>query len=174
MRHLLLLPLVLSLVSGEARAQAPARYEFGVDVAAAYQTADGDGLFSFRTPVDVRIGFVSPNPITLETRFSMTLASGGGITAFIFDPGVNVLFKLGQRPAGQLAGPYVTVGADVAVVSLSGGGTSGNSTTVSLNGGIGTRVGSGASLTRYEGFLGYTPDGGVLTIGIRAGLSFFK
>jgi hypothetical protein len=171
-------PLLLAvLFASAARAQTPetVKHEFGVDLTAAYAfaTGGGSGAFVLQTPVDVRINFAPRSPMSLEARFSFSMVTGGGATLIGFDPGVNVLFRMGQRQTNPLTGTYLTVGASVQIVSISGS-LGGSSNEVALNAGIGTRTGSGTSLTRFEGFVGYMPDSSVFQLGLRAGLSFFR
>jgi hypothetical protein len=156
-------------------------HEFGVDVGIGYaKPSGGTGTFAIATPVDVRVGFVSSGSMMVEPRFTLNFISGGG-TFIAFDPGVNVLFKLGQGTGmHNLMGPYFTVGADANIVSSKpSGGTSTSGAIIGVNGGIGTRMPYGSGATRLEAFVGYklkntsllSPN--TFVIGARIGLSLW-
>jgi len=161
------------------------KHEFGVDLGVAYSKASGcvgscPGIFQVFTPVDVRIGLHPGNAMMIEPRFTFGLVSGGGSTLLSFDPGVNVLFRMGSGSGMHgIMGPYVTVGADVGIVSVSGGGNSTSGGVLGVNGGIGTRMPFGTAATRLEAFVGYkfkntklgSPN--TLHLGVRMGLSLF-
>jgi hypothetical protein len=163
----------------------PPKHEFGVDMAVVYSkpSCTGcDGTFQIGTPVDVRIGLNPAGSMMIEPRFTFALLTGGGSTLLSFDPGVNVLFRMGHgHGLHNMLGPYFTVGADVGIVSAkSTGNPSTSGAVIGVNGGIGSRMafGSGAA-TRVELFVGYqlkntklgSPN--TLNIGARLGLSLF-
>jgi hypothetical protein len=181
---------VVALVSlpAVARAQMTGMptHEFGVDVGLAYSHVGSGcttdcGTFSVSTPVDVRIGFISSGPMMVEPRFTFALITGGG-TLIMFDPDVNVLFRMGAGTGMQhLMGPYLTagVGAHIESLSPSGGGTSTSGAAFAINGGIGTRVSYGSGATRAEAFVKYIFESAkigvpaTLQVGARLGLSLF-
>ena len=154
------------------------KHEFGVDLAAVYaKPSGGSGTFSIFTPVDVRVGFVSAGAIQPELRLNFNFASGGG-TFIQFDPGLNLLWKMGS--ATNMHGPYLTAGADVNIISSHPSGlTTTSGVIATVNGGIGTRIPYGSAATRLEGFVGYSfkstklgvPN--TLSIGARIGLSLW-
>jgi hypothetical protein len=160
------------------------KHEFGVDIGVAYSKPSCTGckgIVQVGTPVDVRIGLNPAGAMMIEPRFTFALLSGGGATFLSFDPGVNVLFRMGHgHGMHNMMGPYFTVGADVGIVSSS---STGNPTTsgavIGFNGGLGSRMPFGASATRVELFVGYqlkntklgSPS--TLNIGGRIGLSLF-
>ncbi len=104
-----------AVASAQAMGPGHPTHEFGVDLAAVYsKPSGGSSGFSIFTPVDVRIAHISPGMVEPELRMTLNFASGGG-TFISFDPGVNLLFKMGS--ATHMNGPYFTVGADVNVIS---------------------------------------------------------
>jgi hypothetical protein len=154
-------------------------HEFGVDLAAVYsKPSGGSSGFSIFTPVDVRVGFISEGMMQPEARLTLNFASGGG-TFISFDPGLNMIFKMGS--ATHMHGPYFTVGADVNIISLKPtGGTSTSGAIITINGGLGARGMWGATAgKRVEGFVAYSLKNtslgapNTLHIGARLGLSFF-
>lgn len=155
-------------------------HEFGVDMVLGYsKPSGGSGTFAIFTPVDVRLGFVSSGSIQPEARMSLSFASGGG-TFINFQPGVNLLFKMGSGT--PMRGTYLTAGADVQIISSKpSGGTSTSGAIITLNGGIGTRMAAGPTAAkRLEGFVAYSLKNTSLgapntfSVGARVGLSFFK
>jgi hypothetical protein len=157
------------------------KHEFGVDVFAAYQKpSGGSGGLLVATPVDVRVGFVSSGSMMFETRSSFSFASGGG-TFIGFNPGVNVLFRIGQGTGNHnLMGRYFTVGADINVQSFKITGLpSASGAVIAINGGVGTRMAYGSAATRIELFGRYllkntklgSPN--TLQVGARLGLSLW-
>lgn len=169
------------LAPAEIQAQAPT-HEFGVDVGVSYSDpSPGSGVFLINGPIgDIRIGFITSKSMMLETRFNFVFASGGG-TTIVFDPGLNLLFKMGQGTGTRnLMGMYLTVGADAAIISVKTTGFPSNSGVVpTINAGIGSRMAWGSNgAKRAELFVAYTlknSDLGVpntLTLGARLGLSF--
>jgi hypothetical protein len=180
----------LVAVPAMARAQARAgggmgmdmpKHEFGVDAALVYSSpSGGTATFNVFTPVDVRVGFVSSGKMMWEPRLTLNFASGGG-TFLTFDPGVNVLFKLGNGTGHHnMMGPYWTVGGDINIISNSPtGGTSVSGQVITINGGIGTRMAWGSAAKRIEGFVAYSLKNTSLGvpntfhIGARVGLSLW-
>jgi hypothetical protein len=171
-----------ALVAAPAVAQAQARggmamggrpkHEFGVDIIGYLNSPSGgtSGLV-VTTPVDVRVGFVSASNMSWEGRFSAFLSTAG-TTFYSIDPGVNVLFKMGQGTMTN--NTYFTVGADA---DLRGSSPSG--VVPGINGGIGIRRPYGSAAWRLEASARYqfknTSLGFVSTfqVGVRAGLSLW-
>jgi hypothetical protein len=160
--------------SGMAMGGSP-HHEFGVDIVAGLQSfgsGGGSGLF-VGTPVDVRVGFVSASNMSWEGRLNLSLATVG-TTRYSFDPGANLLFKMGR---GTLQNnKYFTVGADLNIEQL-GPGASG--VVPAINGGIGMRRPYGTGSWRFEAFVRYlfknttVAPASEFQIGVRAGLSLW-
>jgi hypothetical protein len=185
----------LAMVPALAQAQARGgmagmgepKHEFGVDVGIAYShigslggvsCTTGCSGFTIGTPVDVRIGLVSSGNMMWEPRFTFNFVSQGG-TSIQFDPGVNVLFKMGQSTARN-HNKYFTVGVDANILSSSPtGGTSTSGVILGFNAGVGMRNPLGSAATRMEAFLGYKLSNttlnapSTLLIGARIGLSLW-
>lgn len=147
-------------------------HEIGVDVALAWVKPSGvNGMLSLMTPVDVRVGFPSRGPLSVEPRFSLSLLADGG-TQYSFDPGVNLLYRLGGTSVNR--NHYATFGADI---DLRKAGRSG--AIFALNGGVGMRRPWGAGAFRTEFFLRYAFEDtalgapNTLSLGVRAGLSLW-
>jgi hypothetical protein len=166
--------LVVALLAapGVARAQRMGEHEIGVDAAVAWVKPSGvDASLTIMTPVDVRVGFPSRGPLSVEPRFSLFLQSDGG-TRYSIDPGVNLLYRLGGTAANH--NRYLTFGADI---DLEKAGTSGS--IFALNGGYGMRHPWGAGAFRTEFFFRYAFEDtrlgvpNTLTLGVRAGLSMW-
>jgi len=162
-----------------------ARHEFGVDLSLMY-TKEGSGcstdcsLFRALTPVDVRIGFLSSGPLSVEPRFALSYITGGGAHLLQFTPGLNVLYGFGTRSGlHNSMGPYLTGGAALSLTHVGAGGTSTSATQVSVNVGIGTRKAWGSAAFRPEAFFRYNFENsgkGIpasFDLGARIGLSFF-
>lgn len=186
-KHLGTVLAVAGLIAAPAIAQAQAHagmatpsHEFGVDIAAGYVsttptggTAVG-GLF-IGTPVDLRVGFMSHSNMNFEMRTNITLNTQGS-TTYAIDPGVNVLFKMGQGTMTH--NTYWTVGADA---SLNNNGAPTNNTGVvpAINGGIGIRRPWGSAAYRLEFGARYqfkdtnTSPFTQIQIGVRAGISLW-
>jgi hypothetical protein len=138
----------LLLTPAVAQAQRMGTHEIGVDFAVAWvKPSGGNGALTMMTPVDVRVGFASRGPLSVEPRFAMSLESDGG-TRYSIDPGVNLLYKLGGRAANQ--NHYLTGGADIDLLK---GGVAG--AVLALNGGLGMRHPWGAGAFRTEIFARY-------------------
>jgi hypothetical protein len=161
-------------------------HEFGVDLAAMYQKVGSGcstdcGYFQVGVPVDLRIGFLTQGPLSVEPRLTFSYLSGGGGHLLAFDPHLNVLYRLGAGTGPHsMMGPYVTVGAGVAIVNASvSGGTSSTSTQLSVNAGIGMRSAFESAAFRPEAFFAYNFENkgknipSSIAIGARIGLSFF-
>jgi hypothetical protein len=177
----------VAIVPAAARAQAhhaaatqhPAqhemKHELGVDLILGYSMPQNQPSgFGALTPVDVRIGFVSHSSMSFEGRLNLDLLSGfGGGTTYSIDPGVNVLFRLGQGTITH--NKYFTAGADVDIQD--NGANSG--AVFGLNGGIGMRKPYGPGAWRFEAFGDYKlkntnlGEPGTFTLGLRAGLSLW-
>lgn len=167
---LLLVPAVAQ--AQRAAMRAGGEHEIGVDFGLAWvKPSGGNGALEVMTPVDVRLGFASRGPLSLEPRFSMLLHSDGGTTYFI-DPGVNVLYKLNGTAVNR--NTYLTGGADIALEKF---GVSG--AVFGLNGGLGMRHPWGAGAFRTEFFARYAfkntrlgvPN--TFSLGVRLGLSLW-
>jgi hypothetical protein len=149
-----------------------AKHEFGVDVAFVYsKPSGGNGITSFATPVDVRIGFVpAKGKLMFEPRVSIAFKSSTGASFHNIDLDVNALYGKDHKK-----GMYYTAGAGIDLIGVTG--TSGS--IISLNGGIGTRKPYESGAWRLEAFLRYdlkntslgVPN--TLNIGARAGLSLW-
>jgi hypothetical protein len=172
-----------------AAAQAAPRHEFGVDFGMAFESvsslsgAGSTTLFAAQTPVVVRVGWVSPTPLSLEGRLAFNFNSRGfgSNASYLLAPDVNVLYKLGAGSgAHHLMGPYLTGGLGLALADApSAAGTTTSGLIASVNGGLGTRVPAGNGAWRLEGFLAYSfknahlGSPGTLSVGARIGLSLW-
>lgn len=170
-----------AVVDAQRRAAATgARHEFGIDVGLAYYDPDDPFESGIRigAPLDIRVGFVSPNKLQWEGRLSFALDSKAlgtdGIHAI--SPGVNAVYRMNR--ATNRAGMYLTGGAALNLIGV--GDLSG--TGFSLNGGVGWRKNFGTAALRYEFGLKYDAeisDGAAIlvpktiSIGGRFGLSFW-
>lgn len=169
--------LVAALMAAPAVAAAQqhymaAKHEFGVDVAFIYsKPSGGNGITSFGTPVDVRIGFVpKKGNLMFEPRVALAFQSTSGASAHDINLDVNVLYAKNHRK-----GMYWTGGAGIDLVGVTGN----SGSIISLNGGIGTRSPYESGAWRLEGFVRYdlkntglgVPN--TLNIGARAGLSLW-
>lgn len=151
-----------------------AKHEFGVDIAFSYVSPDGgESFFAFGTPVDLRVGFIAGEKLTVEPRLSLFVASDDqfGETIFDYSLGLNLLYGMQSNKQGM----YVTVGGSYTVADFGAS----NSTALTLNGGIGTRAGYGSGVVRPEVFVAYileNLDDGVpstILFGLRLGLSLW-
>ena len=128
-----------------AAATGGAKHEFGVDLGLAYVKPDGvDGGLAIQTPLDVRWGFVSAKQMMWEARGSLSFITIGGSTAYLFQPGVNVLFA--NSPGGHRRGMYLTGGGGL----LLGDDGTNSGTAFSVNAGVGWRKPWGSAAWRYE------------------------
>jgi hypothetical protein len=162
----------LMVIPAVAQAQRMGTHEVGVDLAVAWvKPSGGNGSLTVMTPVDVRVGFASRGPLSVEPRLSMFLQSDGG-TRYTIDPGVNVLYRMGGRVANQ--NHYLTFGTDMDLRKVGPSGA-----IFALNGGLGMRHPWGAGAFRTEFFLRYAFEDtqlgvpNTLTLGVRAGLSLW-
>lgn len=167
------LTLAPALVAAQHAMAMPA-HEVGVDIALAYIKPSGfTGQFLVLTPVDVRLGFVMENGMTLEPRVGLKFLSGGGASAHDVSLDLNLTKAMGGT---YRKGGYFTVGAGAEFIGATGT-TSG--TLISFNGGIGTRSPWESGALRLEGFVQYglknTTLGvpSTLSIGARVGLSLW-
>lgn len=162
----------------QRRAAAPAashaKHEFGVDIGVAYVKPDGvDGGIAIQTPLDVRLGFVTPKKMMWEPRLNLSFASVGGNTVYTFQPGVNVLFA--NSPGGHRKGMYFTGGGAVLLADFGGG----SGTAFSLNAGVGWRKPFGSAAWRYELGFKWTSEStdlglpSTIEIGGRVGISLW-
>lgn len=151
-----------------------AKHEFGVDVVFAYVSPDGgESFFTFGTPVDLRVGFIAGDKLTVEPRLGLFFASDdqAGESIFNYELGLNFLYGFRSNREG----PYITVGGIYASEDF--GATS--ASTIALNGGIGTRSGYGSGSVRPEAFVMYileNEDDGIpstFLVGLRLGLSLW-
>ncbi|MGH9258704.1 MAG: hypothetical protein ACRD08_02225 [Acidimicrobiales bacterium] len=168
-----------AVAAAQAHGGAAAKHEFGVDLAFVYASPDGgDGYFNIGTPVDLRVGFVSGEKLTIEPRLTLLYTSdllqgGGGDSGYDFDLGLNLTY--GMSPGGNKKGLYLTGGAAVELFDLGGG----SDNFITFNGGIGTRAGYGDGAFRPEAFFSYrleNTDAGVpseISFGLRLGLSLW-
>lgn len=162
--------------------------EIGVDLGAQYShngsgCATDCGGLGIGTPVDIRWGFMASGPLSFEPRFSLSYLSGGaspiGGHVLVFNPDVNVLYRMGKATARK--GAYLTGGLGLAIQNFApSGGSSTTATQLSLNGGVGKRIPSEANAWRLEGFLRYNFENsgkGIpssFDIGARVGMSFWR
>lgn len=171
----------VAVLAAPAAAQ---RHEFGVDLAIASSKVDvpnADRVLHVLTPVDVRIGMVSGGPLSFETRFSFSYSSTDGASFLGFDPGLNLLYRLGASPQQGL---YLTGGAKVDFERVSDDDDSETDTQFGINLGVGTRMPMGSAALRLEGFYEMLLEKGSLgdddfapaqnAFGVRIGLSFWK
>jgi hypothetical protein len=186
----LMVAVALAMAPAVAAAQgALPHHEYGVDLALVFQNVSSLGgagstsRFVALTPVDVRVGFVSSSPLSLEGRLTFAFNSRGygANAAYTLAPDLNVLYRLGHGSGAHgLLGPYLTggLGLDLTDAPNGAGGTR-SGLVMSLNGGLGTRIAAGAAATRLEGFVAYafknaTVDApGTFSIGARVGLSLW-
>jgi hypothetical protein len=162
-----------------ARPAGGAKHEFGVDVGIAYyDPAVGDAGIRIGTPLDVRVGFVTPKKLQWEGRLIFQLDSKGTGTqgTHFISPGVNGVYAMNRST--NRSGMYLTGGAALNLVDR--GATSG--TGFSLNGAIGWRKPYGNGAWRYEFGLKYdsrVADGAAVlvqktfSIGARLGISLW-
>ena len=162
------------------------RHEFGIDLGLGFHSYSSPGVgsttsFEAMTPVDVRMGFVSASPLSVEGRlvFDFNSRGIGANASYLLAPDVNLLYKLGRGSTWR-RGAYLTGGLGLALANASNGaGGTRSGIIASLNGGIGTRIPSGSAAWRLEGFLAYAfrntslGEPGTLTIGGRVGLSLW-
>ena len=172
--------LVAAPAVAAAQGSSAAKHEFGVDLAFAYVSPDGgDGFFNIFSPVDLRVGFISGQKMTIEPRVTIAYTSdltggGGGDAGYDFGLGLNLTY--GMSPGGNKSGLYLTGGAGVELLDF-GGGTSGS--LISFNAGLGTRSPWGSSAFRPEAFFNYALENtdlgapSVMSFGLRLGLSFW-
>jgi len=161
----------------QRRAAAPAssaKHEFGVDIGIAYVKPDGvDGGIAIQTPLDVRVGFVTPKSMMWEPRLGLSFASVGGTTVYTFQPGVNVLFS--NSTGGHRRGMYFTGGGGVLLADLGGG----SGSAFSVNAGVGWRKPFGSAAWRYEVGFKWTSEStdlglpSTIEIGGRVGISLW-
>ncbi len=160
-------------------------HELGVDLALMY-TKEGSGcatdcgFFTAATPVDLRIGFLTSGPLSVEPRLTFDYVAGSGAHALHTMPGVNVLYQIGTGSGHKgLMGPYLTAGAAIDIIDVGGGGVSGSATQPSVNVGIGDRVAWGTAAFRPEAFFRYNFENsgkGIASsfdVGVRVGISLF-
>lgn len=171
---------VPAVAAAQGMAHGAAKHEFGVDLAFAYSSPDGgDGFFQIGTPVDLRVGFISGEKLTVEPRIALFYTSdltsgGGGDGGYDFGLGLNLTY--GMSPGGNRSGLYLTGGAAIELVDF-GGGTNGS--LISLNAGIGTRSAYGSGAFRPEAFFRYDLENtdlgapSVMSFGLRLGLSLW-
>ena len=172
-----------ALAQGQRRASATAtgaKYEFGVDLSAAYVSPNADGVdggISLITPVDVRLGFVpsAGKKMMWEPRLALNFNTVGGTTTYIFTPQLNMLYA--NSTGGHRRGMYFTGGAGLVL----GDGGAGSGTAVKLEGGIGWRKPWGSAAWRYELGVQYVSESAELgffadyiAIGGRIGVSLWK
>ena len=157
-----------------AAASGGAKHEFGVDIGIAYVKPDGvDGGIAIQTPLDVRLGFVTPKKMMWEGRLNFSFLTVGGNTAYTFQPGVNVLFA--NSPGGHRRGMYFTGGGGLLLADLGGG----SGTAFTLNGGLGWRKPWGSAASRFEVGLKWTSEStdlglpSTVEIGGRVGISLW-
>lgn len=157
---LLALVTVPSLAEAQRRTQQArrtaggARHEFGVDLGAYYAKPENiDGGIEIGTPglmgvlfapVDLRMGFVTSNPLQWEGRLTLGFSSVAGETRYALQPGVNVLYAM--RPGTNRSGMFLTGGG---TVLLADDGTD-NGTRLGVNAGVGWRKPWGSAALRYE------------------------
>ena len=171
-----------TLVAGVAQAQGSPKHEMGVDVGLVSSKLDGvdDRILQFGTPVDVRLGFVSAGKLSWEARFTLGYAKQGDASNLSFNPGVNVLYKLGAATNTQ--GLYLTGGASYSMESDDDGTTSNTISQPGINIGIGHRKPWGSAALRTELFFASHFESGDpgpefaparTDIGIRFGISLW-
>jgi hypothetical protein len=171
---LMSLPVLAQAQRRAASSMGGAKHEFGVDLGIAYVKPDqADGGIVIGTPVDVRVGLVTPKKMMWEPRFRLSFASSSGNTLYLFSPGVNLLFA--NSPGGHRNGMYFTAGGGLTLGDLGGG----SGTAFTANGGVGWRKPYGNAAWRYE--LGVTYDSesaellqaSTISIGARVGISLW-
>jgi hypothetical protein len=172
-------PVIAQAQAHSGMAMSPS-HEFGADIALGYisTTPTGgaavSGLF-LNTPVDLRIGFMSHSNMHFEMRTTIALNTQG-TTTYNIDPGVNILFKMGQGTMTH--NTYWTVGADAGIVN-NGAATNNTGVVPAINGGIGIRRPLGSAAWRIEFGARYVlkntnvSNQTSLQIGVRAGVSLW-
>jgi hypothetical protein len=180
----------LAALPAAVLAQGAPRHEFGVDLGMAFESVSSLGgagsttLFASSTPVDVRVGWVSPTPLSLEGRLTFNFNSRGfgSNASYVLAPDLNVLYRLGggagtRRP---LTGPYLTGGLGLMLANApNGAGGTSSGLIPSLNGGIGTRMAAGTGAWRLEGYVAYAfqdtklRSPAIFSVGARVGLSLW-
>ncbi|HEV8265800.1 MAG TPA: hypothetical protein VGQ06_12705 [Gemmatimonadales bacterium] len=172
----------VAAVADAQRRAAPAggaKHEFGVDAGIAYYDPDGgEAGIRIGTPLDVRVGFVSPNKLQWEGRLLFAFDSKGAGTegTHFISPGVNGVYTM--KGNTNRRGMYLTGGAALNLVDAGAAAGTG----FSVNGAVGWRKPYGGAAWRYE--LGVKYDGEVadganvlvpktLSIGARVGISFW-
>ncbi len=162
-----------------AAAAGGAKHEFGVDVGIAYYDPDiGESGIRILTPLDVRVGFVTPKKLQWEGRLAFAFDSKGTGTqgTHFISPGVNAVYAMNRST--NRSGMYLTGGAALNLIDA--GAASG--TGFSLNGAIGWRKPYGNAAWRYEFGIKYdgeVADGVVvlvpktISIGARLGISLW-
>ncbi len=132
-----------------AAASGGPKHEFGVDVGAAYFSSNVTGVSGgivIVTPLDLRIGFVprAGSKMMWEPRLSLNFSTVGGTTAYVFTPGINMLYA--NSSGGHRRGMYFTGGAGLVLGDLGAG----SGTAVKLEGGVGWRKPYEGAAWRYE------------------------
>ncbi len=171
---LVTLPALAQAQRRAAGASGGAKHEFGVDVFAGYVKPDGvDGGIVIATPIDVRVGLNPSAKMMWEPRFAFGFSTVNGVTAYEFDPGVNVLFASG--PGGNRSGMYLTGGAGLHLEDTGAV----NGTAFSVNAGVGWRKPYGSGAWRYELGFQYQSEStdlnlpSQIAIGARLGISLW-
>ncbi|MDP3911939.1 MAG: hypothetical protein Q8Q14_16260 [Gemmatimonadales bacterium] len=166
-----------AVAEAQRRAAARSSHEFGVDVGVAYvKPSNVDGGIAIQTPFDVRYGFVPRSGNMMwEPRATLTFSTVGGVTTYLFTPGVNVLFS--NTPGGHRRGMFFLGGAGLVM----GDGGGGSGTAFKLEAGVGWRKPYGTAAWRYE--LGFQwvsesaelgPFADYIAIGGRIGISLWN
>ena len=173
-------PALASAQAHAGMAMGSPEHEVGLDLVAFFQSQSASGASQsglvVKTPVDVRLGFVSHSNMMWEMRTTLSFSTTG-TTTYNIDPGVNVLFKLGQSTAMN-NNNYFTVGADAQYIN---NGAANNNTGLvpAINAGVGMRRPYGDAAWRVEaGFRYVFKNTNVhavneIEVGIRAGLSLW-
>ena len=168
---------ILTASSALAQGMGSAKHEFGVDLTIQSSKVDVDGAkrrLEVVTPVDVRLGFVTSGKLMFETRFNLSYSSSDGTSSLNFDPGINLLWRLGES---HQSGAYLTGGAKVAIARSSNDAGSETETRTGINVGIGTRKQWGMAALRPEVFYSMLMEKDASparsAFGVRIGLSFW-
>ncbi len=187
------LAVVPSLATAQQAAPAP-KHEWGVDLVLQYSKPSGsDGFIHLGAPmlnaeydmmmmpVAFRLGFLSEGATSFETRLALGVVSttgSGGHTYYNLNPGLNLIHRI----AGKLPNhnTYLTAGANVALVGVTGGGSSETYALLSFNAGIGLRRAWGANASRAEAFVAYSLENShaglpkMIHFGLRLGASLLR
>lgn len=175
MRKLLSLTAAIAFLASSASAQTSRPVELGIDAGASVGIGDG-GTTVINIPAQAfRVGFFRSDRLSIEPRFGINIASGGGdtFTSYALEVGALYHFARSSATGRDLAMNSFFVRPFAGLVGATGGGNSDTDTVV--GGGIGMKAPlMGRLASRFEANFGHRfGDGGSNQIGLLAGISFF-